>query len=181
MYIQYRFYYEACIAEGQTQQSLGTLYFHQHTVLAYQQAQRHYEDALSCFQLVASHIPASFIQDAKQNLKVLQNTRIAMKEYMELIEKAKSCEESSQKYQLWKQCCEEILKFEQFGDETSFLQLKDTVESLFGKESSEYAECVHLYAEFLYNFYSAEEEPIKLNQAKCFCEEAIGNEIDRRE
>ena len=157
------------------------MYFHQHTQLAYQQAQRHYEDALSCFQLVASHIPSSFIQDAKQNLKVLQNTRVAMKEYNELIEKAKSCEEASQKYLLWKQCCEEILKFEQFDDETPFLQLKETVESIFGKESCEYAECVHLYAEFLYNFYSAEEEPTKLNQAKCFCEEAISIGIDRRE
>lgn len=156
------------------------MYFHQHTQLAYQQAQRHYEDALSCFQLVASHIPSSFIQDAKQNLKVLQNTRVAMKEYNELIKKAKSCEEESQKYLLWKQCCEEILKFEQFDDETPFLQLKETVESVFGKESCEYAECVHLYAEFLYNFYSAEEEPTKLNQAKCFCEEAISNGIDRR-
>lgn len=172
--VRNRFYYQACIAEGQTHQTLGTLYLHSHTSSSYQQAQRHYEEALSRFQLVAGHIPNSFIADAKQNLVVLKRTREEMVKYQQLLEKASNCTNSQERYQLWLQCCEEILKFEQYNDETPFIHLKETVEMLYGKESSEYAHCVHLYAEFLYNLYSADEDMVKLNAAKSFCEEAVG-------
>lgn len=172
--VRNRLYYQACIAEGQTHQTLGTLFLHGHSVSSYQQAQRHYEEALSRFQLVAGHIPNFFIADAKQNLVVLKRTREEMVKYQELVEKASNCTNTEERYHLWLQCCEEILKFEQYNDETPFIHLKETVEMLYGKESSEYANCVHLYAEFLYNLYSAEEDLVKLNVAKSYCEEATG-------
>ena len=96
-----------------------------------------------------------------------------MKRFQTLMQEAEDCEDVNQQYALWLRCSEEILKFEQYDDETPFVHLRASAEKVFGKESCEYAESLHLYAEFLYTIYSAEEDPIKLNEAKLFCEEAI--------
>ena len=169
-----RQYYQACIAEGQTHQTLGTLYLHNHTTLSYQQAQKHYDEALTRFQSVAGHISNSYSADARQNLFVLKSTREEMKRFQSLMQEAEACQEVSEQYSLWLRCSEEILKFEQYDDETPFVHLRESAEKVYGKNSCEYAESLHLYAEFLYTIYSAEEDPIKLNEAKHFCEEAIG-------
>ena len=170
----FRQYYQACIAEGQTHLSLGTLHLHLHTLDGYNQAQREYEAACSCFLAAGDHIDNHFLADARQNLKVLSITKKAMQEYRIAVQRAEEEENNEKKLVLWKGCCEDVLKFEQFVDETPFIQYQNMSEKCHGKNSHEFASSVHLYAEFLYTLYCASEDPTKLNQALRLLEVAIG-------
>lgn len=165
---------KACVAEGQTHLTLGTLQLHLHTTSSYQQAQRHYESAVNLFKMVGEHIPKSFVADAEQNLIVLRSTREEMSKLKKRMEEAEVCEDTKQRWEEWKSICESVMRFEQYDNETPFMKYRDCSDILYGKKSSEYGDSILLYAEYLYYLYSADEEPVKLNIAKESCESAIG-------
>lgn len=149
------------------------MHLHNHTISEYVHAQREYEAALSCFLAAGDHIDSHYVDDTRQNLLVLQRTRDEMKIYEEHMKEAEQETDDETKLMLWRECCEEVLKMEQFADETPFIQFKNMAEKCHGNKSPIYAKSVHLYAEFLYNLYSASEDPMKLSLAKELCECAI--------
>lgn len=128
---------------------------------------------MTCFLAAGDHIDAHYVADARQNLLVLQRTREEMKAYLEHVKEAELETDDETKLQFWKDCCEEVLKMEQFVDETPFIQFKNTAEKCHGNNSPVFAKSVHLYAEYLYNLYSASEDTVKLSLAKELCESAI--------
>lgn len=181
--VRNRAYFHACVEEGQTHISLGwvagtfsrlgNLYLHAHTPAGYQQAKLHYEKALSLFQSVASHIDESFVKDARQNLFVLEEMKQKMARFLELVKTAENCGSEEERYKTWRECCEEVLRLEQYENETPFKALQNSAELVYGKSSFEFADSLHLYAEYLYVLYSGNEDPTKLNQSKAFCETSI--------
>ena len=97
-----------------------------------------------------------------------------MKDYENALQRAEEENHDETKLTLWKSCCEDVLKFEQFVDEHPFIQYQLTSEKCHGKQSREYASSVHLYAEFLYTLFCASEDPAKLDQALHLLEVAAG-------
>ena len=65
------------------------------------------------------------------------------------------------------------MRLEQYENETPFKALQNSAELVYGKSSFEFADGLHLYAEYLYVLYSGNEDPTKLNQSKAFCETSI--------
>ena len=129
------------------------MHLHNHTIPEYLHAQREYEAALTCFLAAGEHIDPQYVADTRQNLLVLQRTRDEMKMYVEHKSEAEQETDDERKLQLWRECCEEVLKMEQFTDETPFIQFKNTAEKCHGN--------------------SASEDPVKLSLAKELCECAI--------
>lgn len=161
------------MSEGQTHQSLGTLRLHEHTPAGYAEAQRQYEAALTCFLPAGNRIDAHYAADARQNLRVLERTREEMQKYREQVAAAWREKEDEKRLDEWRGCCEEVLKFEQFVDETPFVEFEKTSETCHGKNSVEYAQSLHLYAEYLYSLFSASEDREKLTKAKERLESAM--------
>lgn len=109
-------------------------------------------------------------------MQILERTRTEMTEFLELLKKAEICEDAKNRYDLWNSCCEKVLQFEQYSNETPFIELKNTAEIVYGKKSPEFAESLHLYAEYLYTLYCGVEDPTKLAQSREFCEISLGGE-----
>ena len=144
-----------------------------HTPAGYQQAKQYYEKALFLFQSVASHIDESLVRDARQNLVVLEDTKKQMALFLELVKKTETCGSEEEKMRGWRECCEEVLRFEQYDNETPFKEYQTSAELLYGKSSPEYASTLHLYAEYLYKNYSGNEDMTKLGESKRCCEACI--------
>lgn len=122
---------------------------------------------------MASHIDESLVRDARQNLVVLEDTKKQMALFLELVKKTETCGSEEEKMQGWRECCEEVLRFEQYDNETPFKEYQKSAELLYGKSSPEYASTLHLYAEYLYKNYSGNEDMAKLGESKRCCEACI--------
>lgn len=168
-----RQFYQACVAEGQTHLTLGTLQLHLHTVASYQQAQRHYESALNLFKSAGEHISKSYVADARQNLEVLKSTREEMDKLKKRMEEAETCDDMHRQWESWKSICDSIMRFEQYYNESPFMKYQNSTGIVFGIDSSEYGDSILLYAEYLYNLFSADEEPTKLKASKELCENSL--------